>query len=199
CRSLKNVFIGSDVRATRLFGREISKMKNSAVEVRLPSGRSCSEALDQDVDTASNADDIAVLEFTNNIGTSPPLRFPKLGSIDGDYIAYFVVGFGRSNLTDIAGIKNFAQLRPAELNEIIGPNVSQLKSNERAFVAVKGNADSCLGDSGGGLYGLNRSGELILIGVTSRSLFSDAKFCGSGGIYTAITPFITSNLTFNNK
>lgn len=82
-----------------------------------------------------------------------------------------LVGFGYDEQLE-SGVKRFVEV------DVRGFTASGLE-----LLAGGGGKDGCTGDSGGPAYARTASGEVVLVGVSSRGLA-----CGEGGYFGAVPP-----------
>lgn len=137
--------------------------------------------------------DLALLELL----IPYPMRakdYPKWGALPGlsnekDGIPSVVAGFGATDYSlGRGGRKNHVEI------EVVDCQHEQLKEQNCLLGAELvgknqrgNNKDSCLGDSGGGLFWFNGKDEFHLVGVVSRKINGGLEpHCGSGGIYSSI-------------
>jgi hypothetical protein len=121
--------------------------------------------------------------FDQISGSNTPAKLGKL----------YAVGFGESDNRWWSGDKNFTELK--YLSRLCTVDQAESYGCQEGTESIAANppADTCYGDSGGGLYIQEfDGGPMILAGVTSRSL-SNQESCGEGGIYTSLeNPSISS-------
>jgi secreted trypsin-like serine protease len=111
-----------------------------------------------------------------------------------------VVGYGT---TDTAGTKGYGTkqqtdvpiVSPACSGRVKGRSDGSVYGCHAAKELVAGKPlllhDTCRGDSGGPLYVLNKQGQWMLAGVTSRGTDLATTMCGDGGLYTRVDKYRT--------
>lgn len=111
-----------------------------------------------------------------------------------------VVGFGATDSTGTFGygVKRFVDV-PVASNACRGTvdgsddNVTYGCDTGLELIAGRPllDRDSCNGDSGGPFYALDKNGEWVLAGATSRATDSSMHGCGDGGVYVRIDRYRT--------
>lgn len=149
--------------------------------------------------------DIAISFLDRDLVVSPP---PKASSQQIDAASKIVaVGFGRTE--DIAApaggagkkrVVDIIMTSPRCNGTISGRSDAEYYRCRPNVELVAGtpidNRDTCLGDSGGGIY-VRQGNSKLLAGVTSRQLrtSNSARPCGDGGIYVRIDGEVQTWLT----
>lgn len=152
-------------------------------------------AYEHDPTSAWSLGDLAILTlkfplgYDDSIATIPS---NTSHSIEG----FMVSGFGRSSISDIGGRKYFAGVN---VDSCSRPDLACL-SGEPEFIAFGENGvDTCAGDSGGGVFAQTASGEMLLVGVTSRATdHAIPHECGRGGTYVSLLFEPTRNWIYSN-
>lgn len=135
--------------------------------------------------------DLAVVHTQYQLGlpSSRSLAFPWREGIGPLSSHGLIVGFGASDHSSSGGVKRFASLRAGLCSW--GDRLLSDCLVEREYIARNPTGvavDTCEGDSGGPLLTLDiQTGSYRLAGITSRKIPDGSeRYCGSGGIYTAV-------------
>ena len=143
--------------------------------------------------------DLMLLILEKPVTGVPPRKLATSTVIDKATDAR-VVGYGT---TDLAGTTGYGTKQQTDV-PIVSPACSgrvSSRSDSTVYGCHTGKElvagkplllhDTCRGDSGGPLYVLNKQGQWLLAGVTSRGTDLATTMCGDGGLYTRVDKYRT--------
>jgi secreted trypsin-like serine protease len=187
-----HVYVGDDPRYVGPGERPYYPIVDRRIALRCP------------VDTSSTGVDIAVLKLSAPVAGVSPVPLAADAVVDGA-TTYRIVGFGATNqagtISDHKKLEAMVRAISNSCNGHAGGSADAqaygCQPGQEIVAGAPDSADTCFGDSGGPLL-VTRNGDAgppssngaMLAGVTSRSVISASRPCGSGGVYERLGPSV---------